>query len=365
MPPLATTPRFRPFVLALAALALLLLLPGDASAHRGQLVTRSADVTQSFDDGAAAGIMRGKKPRRGKRALRIRTSTKGDRPRKPRPHEPVPVPAPEPAPTPEPAPEPEPAPSPEPEPAPAPEPVPAPEPAPAPDPTPEPAPEPAPLPILDAGFESGLTGWNTAGVGEVMPTVVGDVVRSGSRSARVILTGTQVRSELILGGSGTGSTTGTQKFYEGDEAWYGFSFYIKSMVYGRPGAHNLILQFKGNDSGSPGFGLQLWDYQGNRGLWSHGSGMGGDRFLAPVPEGTWHDVKIHFKTSRTGAGFYEVYLNGKLVDARSQTSILVSSATYGYIKDGLYRNGSNIPGTSEIRLDAAKLGTSAAAVAAS
>ncbi len=219
--------------------------------------------------------------------------------------------------------------------------------------------------MLESNFESGLTGWNTAGVGEATPTVVSDIVRSGSKSAKVILTGSQDRSELILGGNGTGSTAGTRKFAEGDEYWYGFSFYIQSMVYGRPGAHNLIMQFKGDDSGSPGFGLLLWDYQGHKGLWSHGAGMGGDRFLAPAAEQQWHDVVIHFKVSRVGAGFYELYLDGKPIDSLSNTSMLVPEAGYGYIKNGLYRNGGNIPGTSEIRLDAARLGTSLASVTGS
>jgi len=219
--------------------------------------------------------------------------------------------------------------------------------------------------MLESNFESGLSGWNTAGVGEAMPTVVNDIVRSGSKSAKVVLTGSQDRSELIFGGNGSGSTSGTRKFSEGDEYWYGFSFYIQSMVYGHPGAHNLIMQLKGNDSGSPGFGLLLWDYQGHRGLWSHGTGMGGDRFLAPAAEQQWHDVVIHFKVSRVGAGFYELYLDGNLVDSRSNTSLLVPEASYGYIKNGLYRNGGNIPGSSEIRLDSARLGTSLASVAGS
>jgi Polysaccharide lyase len=203
-----------------------------------------------------------------------------------------------------------------------------------------------------------------------VPSVVSDIVRSGSKSAKVLLTGSQGRSELILGGNGSNSLTGMVKLAEGDEYWYGFSFYIESMVYGRPGAHNLILQLKGNDSGSPAFGLQLWDYNGDdgqykanpKGLWSHGSGMGGDRFLAPAAEHQWHDVAIHFKVSRVGAGFYQVYLDGKLVDSRVNTSLLVPAASYGYIKDGLYRNGASIPGTSELRLDAARLGTSLSSV---
>jgi polysaccharide lyase-like protein len=243
-------------------------------------------------------------------------------------------------------------------------------PPPSPEPAPEPEPEPAPAPILAASFEEGLSGWNIAGVGEVIPTVTTDIVRDGERSSAFVLTGEQDRSELILGGNGTRSTAGTVQFHEGDEYWYGFSFYIETMVYGEPGAHNLIMQFKSADSGSPAFGLQLWDYVGDhgeyasnpKGLWSAGTAMGGDRFLAPAPEQVWHDVAIHFRASSVGAGFYEVYLDGALVDSRGGVSMIVPGAPYAYIKDGLYRNGTEIPGTSEIRLDAAKLGDTMASV---
>jgi Polysaccharide lyase len=224
--------------------------------------------------------------------------------------------------------------------------------------------------VLDAGFEEGLVNWNTAGVGEAMPTVVNDTVRDGGQAGKVVLTGSQNRSELILGGNGGGSTSGMVEFHEGDEYWYGFSFYIVSMVYGEPGAHNLIMQFKGDDDGSPAFGLQLWDYEGDdgeyagnsRGLWSQGPAMDGDRFLAPVAEHAWHDVKIHFRASASGAGFYELYLDGNLIDSRSGVSMIADGAGFAYVKDGLYRNGGELDGTSELRLDAAKLGHSLADV---
>jgi len=224
--------------------------------------------------------------------------------------------------------------------------------------------------VLDAGFEQGLLNWNTAGVGEATPSIVDDTARSGLRSGRFVLSGDQDRSELILGGNGGGSTDGMIEFGEGAEYWYGFSFEIDQMVYGRPGAHNLIMQFKGNDDGSPAFGLQLWDYEGDegeyagepRGLWSHGPAMDGDRFLAPVAEHEWHDVAIHFKASAVGAGFYQVFLDGEPVDSRSGVSMIADGASFAYIKDGLYRNGGRIPGTSEIHLDAARLGHSEADV---
>jgi len=220
--------------------------------------------------------------------------------------------------------------------------------------------------VLVAGFEDGLLNWNTAGVGEATPTVVSDIVRSGGQAGRFVLTGSQDRSELILGGNGGGSTSGMVEFREGDEYYYGFSIYIESMVYGEPGAHNLIMQFKGDDDGSPAFGLGLWDYEGDdgeyegnsKGLWSHGLAMDGDRFLAPLSEHAWHDIGIHFKASGHGDGFYELYLDGGLVDSRSGASMIAAGASYAYIKNGLYRNGGNIPGTSEIRIDASRLGHS-------
>jgi hypothetical protein len=221
-------------------------------------------------------------------------------------------------------------------------------------------------PLLDAGFENGLQNWNIAGVGEVVPSVTNSIARSGSESCRMVLSGSQTRSELILGGNGGGSTAGTVEFHEGSEYWYGFSFDIQQMVYGHPGAHNLIMQFKSNGEGSPNFGLQLWDVNGEKGLWTAGTSMqvgsSGERFLAPVSERQWHDVAIHFRASSQGAGFYEIFLDGKLVDSRSNVSMIVPGHTSAYIKNGLYRNGGAIPGTSEINLDSAKLGTSLASV---
>jgi hypothetical protein len=188
-------------------------------------------------------------------------------------------------------------------------------------------------------------------------------VRSGAKSGKVVLTGSQNRSELILGGSGGGSTSGTVELREGDERYYGFSVNVQQMTYGKPGAHNLFMQFKSDGTGSPNFGLQLWDYAGKRGLWSHSDAMGGDRYLAPFAQNQWHDIVIHFKASSTDDGFYRLYLDGQLIDSRDNVSMIVPGHSYGYIKDGIYRNGGAIPGTSELRLDAARLGVTQASVA--
>lgn len=221
--------------------------------------------------------------------------------------------------------------------------------------------------LAEGSFEEGtLNHWNIAGVGEVVPAVTNADARTGSYSADIKLTGSQNRSELIFGGNGSGSTEGQINFGEADNRYYAFSFKIIEMVYGKPGGHNLIMQFKSEGEGSPNFGLQLWNVKGEKGLWTGGPSQeiehGGERFLAPVSEGQWHDVVIHFIASAKGTGSYETYLDGTKIDSAANVSMIVPGKKTGYIKNGIYRNGETVPGTSEIRLDNAKLGSSLASV---
>jgi Polysaccharide lyase len=216
-------------------------------------------------------------------------------------------------------------------------------------------------PHLVADFENGMSGWTTAATSEVTPRLVGGIVRDGERSSLVRLTGTRSRSQLILGGDGGEADEGVVQIHEGDEYAFAFSFYVQTMTYGAPGVDNAILRLKSDASETPAFGLQLWDpvvggQDGERGLWSSGEAVGGDRFLAPVPEQEWHDAIVHFRASSQGAGFYAVYLDGELVDAREAVSMIVPGSSYAQIEVGLYRSGGQVPGTSEIRIDAAKLG---------
>ncbi len=228
-------------------------------------------------------------------------------------------------------------------------------------PPPPAAPTPATAPVtkLVANFESGLKGWSTAAVGNIAPRVASGVVRDGGKAIVIRLTGDQSRSQLILGGDG--GSGGAVQIHEGDEYVFGFSFYIQSMAYGEPGADNVMVQFMSDASDSRSFGLQLWqdaidDWQlAGRGLWASGEAMGGERFLAPLTERAWHDVTIHFRASSQGAGFYELYLDGKLIDARSEVSLIAPGSSYAQIEVGLLRDASRVQGTSEIRLDAATL----------
>ena len=206
-----------------------------------------------------------------------------------------------------------------------------------------------------SSFEDGLLGFNLAGVGEVDPEVVSGPARTGTHSLKVELTGEENRSELILGGTGGGSTEGEIRFHDGSEFWYGFSFQIEAMTWGHPGAHNLIMQLF-SESYGPNFGLQLWNWEGKKGLWSHGDAMGGDHFLGAAALHEWHDVQIHMRTSNDGRGFYEVFLDGRQVARRTGVSTIHPGDPFAYIKTGLYRNGVTNPGRSEILLDAIKLG---------
>jgi hypothetical protein len=214
---------------------------------------------------------------------------------------------------------------------------PPPEPPPAPVPVAAPAPEPTPVAAPVAS-----------------PQLVADFDRPYLQS--------------ILDDEDGASDVVTVQVHEGEEYAFAFSFQIVQMVYGEPGADNLIVHLNGDVSEEPSFGLQLWDYaadewQGDwRGLWASGGAVGGDRFLAPVTEREWHDVIVHFEASSLGTGFYEVYLDGQLVDARRGVSLIAPGGISAQIELGLFRDGERVQGTSEILFDAAKLGSTAASV---
>ncbi len=229
----------------------------------------------------------------------------------------------------------------------------------APPATPAPAAEPVAKTRLVANFENGLDGWSTAPAGNIPPRIVRGVVRDGANASAVRLTGEQSRSLLAFGGEG--GSDGAVQIREGDEYTFAFSFYIQSMSYGEPGADNAILQFISDASDTRTLGLQLWQDEiadplnSGRGLWASGDAMGGDRFLAPLAERTWHDVTIRFRASSEGDGFYILSLDGQLLDARGEISLIAPGSSAAQIEVGLLRDSTVVQGTSEIRLDAASL----------
>jgi hypothetical protein len=230
-----------------------------------------------------------------------------------------------------------------------------------PAPPPVPAAAPAPGPQLVADFEDGLNGFSTSAVGDVPPRVASGIARDGERAGLIRLTGAESSSGLILGGDGGSGEEGIVEIRDGQEYAFAFSFYIQSMVYGEPGADNMILRLRSDASESVALGLELWEAPGQtagfeRGLWSSGEAVGGDRFLAPVSERAWHDVVVQFKASSQGLGSYALYLDRELVDSRDGVSLIAPGSDHSQIEVGLFRDGERVQGTSEIRLDAAKLG---------
>lgn len=216
-------------------------------------------------------------------------------------------------------------------------------------------------PVVAAGFGQGPEGVRTSH-GDLPPLVAMGGARDGSGYGVVRLNGDESRSQLALGGEGQ---TGALEIHEGDEYALAFSFYIETMVYGAPGAPNLVMELASEGTDVPAFGLQLLDWPigsdglgGGRGLWSSGEAMGGDRFLAPVEERAWHDVVIEFRASSQNDGFYEVLLDGRPIDARSGVRLIPPGSASAEIELGLFRDGELLQGTSELRFDSVKLGDS-------
>jgi Polysaccharide lyase/Bacterial Ig domain len=244
-------------------------------------------------------------------------------------------------------------------------------------------------PLYCACFDNGLNNWNLGGLGDgATPTVQTDFVRQGTGSGKITLTGTQTRDELILADNNGNRVL----LSEGDDRYYAFSFYLRSMVWGAPGlGHNVIWQFHqvgSGNVGSPWVALSLLNFsspggydgkQVGQGLWGNfdwlspsGPGTGGNgdiKLSGPLAMNTWYDVVVHVKASKTNNGAVQVWLNGNLIYSISGVSTMPytnnsdnpNGFSQAQFQNGLYR-GSGVTGTSEYRLDSVRFGTSYASV---
>jgi Polysaccharide lyase len=162
-------------------------------------------------------------------------------------------------------------------------------------------------------------------------------------------------------GAGMGPVGGAGEAIEifaGDEYALAFSFYVQSTAYRPPGEENLILQVRDATSGIPSFAVQLWDDDsGQRGLWSSGEAMGGERFLALIEDGVWHQAVLCFKASEGEDGFYLLLLDGQPIDARARVELLPESGD-GQLEVGLFREGQQVLGASDIFFGPTELGES-------
>lgn len=154
-----------------------------------------------------------------------------------------------------------------------------------------------------------------------------------------------------------GVVSGPVQVHEGDEYAYSFSFYIQPTVYRAPGEENLILRFGDEADQSHSLGLQLWDDGSGtqRGLWSSGDAMDGERFLAPVAEGAWHDVVLYFQASSEDGGLYMLLLDGEPIDTRAWVSLIDSAGGSGLLEAGLFREGERITAAPDVSFGPARL----------
>ncbi|HSS04755.1 MAG TPA: heparin lyase I family protein [Solirubrobacterales bacterium] len=164
------------------------------------------------------------------------------------------------------------------------------------------------------------------------------------------------RGPIGAGAGGSPSPVGAIQVREGDEYALSFPLWLDGTEYEAPGVESLITRFIGDTGEPPSFGLQLWDDgDGGRGLWSSGDAMGGERFLAPVAEGEWHEVAVFFRASSEGAGFYLLFLDGQPIDARAGVSLIGPGSSSAQIEVGLFRNGELVSGSPGVLLGAGVL----------
>jgi hypothetical protein len=142
---------------------------------------------------------------------------------------------------------------------------------------------------------------------------------------------------------------------DGGEYSLSLWFEVEGLAWGLPGSENLLLRVIGEGATQPSLGLQLWEgpeepwyEEAERGLWGSGQAMGGERFLAALGEGEWHQLALVLKASSEGEGGYALFLDGAPIDVRNGVSLV--EAEGGELDLGLFREGSRVIGSSEVRI---------------
>lgn len=159
--------------------------------------------------------------------------------------------------------------------------------------------------------------------------------------------GTQPPGPIPSGGGDL--VWGPVQVHDGDEYAYSFSFYAHPVAYRAPGEDNLILRIGDETDQNHSFGLQLWDDDNaQRGLWASGEAMDGERFLAPLAEGVWHQVVLYLQASSGDDGFYLLLLDGEPIDTRAWIDLIGSEDDHGLLEAGLFREGERINVSPEI-----------------
>lgn len=205
-------------------------------------------------------------------------------------------------------------------------------------------------------FQS-LIGWNLAGKGEGTPTIVNEAGKQapGSKAVKFALSGTEVRSEITLGGGGgaAGFTGAGSTVYLGHTYKMTWFVYVPTgkMSYGGPGKHNTIWQLHPTGEEGPTLSLELGKYptgEEKTGLYAAAekAGVGSNYFLASFAEGVLHKLEIEFTAATGTTGSWFVWLDGvKVGEATNVKTLTANTANTGYVKLGIY---SGSEGTREL-----------------
>jgi hypothetical protein len=130
----------------------------------------------------------------------------------------------------------------------------------------------------------------------------------------------------------------------GDEAYYGFSIYLPSDTFKKLDKWRLLLQFKGQNSGSPPIALNVsndtWLLNSRPTVKSSNLHI----WKAPVIKDAWEKFMMHVKWSTDPkVGFIELYYNGQLVLPQLYTSTIHvkdGKPVTNFVALGIYRDSS-------------------------
>lgn len=189
-------------------------------------------------------------------------------------------------------------------------------------------PTPTPIPTGTADYwrgdgEAGLEAW--AKIVEAAPgriSVVSDPIGQRGKVFRFELRGDDVTyGERVQLDSGISGGTNAHYINDGDEAFYGCSFYLPSNSLAKIAKWRQFLQFKGMHTGSPpvqiGFNDDNWRLYYRPTITS-------DNLLkwqTPSRKNVWEKFMFHIKWSQDPkVGFIEMYYNGSLVVPKFFTS---------------------------------------------
>jgi hypothetical protein len=148
-----------------------------------------------------------------------------------------------------------------------------------------------------------------------------------------------------------------QQQYEGDEYWYGWSFFVPADIPGLASGFTHFGQFQQHSLYNP-----IWMftkvYAGDFVMRYNATAPGGAKFTFPLMSdsefrGRWHDIVVHAKWALDTSGFTRVWVNGtKMVDYSGPTR--TAGNTDVYFKYGIYRAAS--PVTTVIYYDELRRG---------